>query len=276
MIIGTSPNGVFKVDLKTEEVEWLLEGNFFGIDYFVTKKKNHTEYLLCLAERLKKGINIVCFSIKKDITKYVSTTFVPEVEDVHQIKCKQKERIVFITDTKHNRVVNLDLKTNKKVIGNFHENDHPDAEEKRQTRRKLVDIQSCRQSGPDILQPVRQCKCGLQNRVGARFHHMIPADADGIVLGHVFGTESDDIGYDSHGGFRRIDEGFLGDILLQYVILDRPSKAGQGNTPLLRHREIEGPDCRSRTVYRHRSGYLVHGDPAEEYLHVLERVYCHS
>ena len=52
----------------------------------------------------------------------------------------------------------------------------------------------------------------MKNRVGPGFHHVIAADADGVVFGHVFGAVSDNVGYNPHGRFRWIDIGVSGQV----------------------------------------------------------------
>ncbi len=69
--------------------------------------------------------------------------------------------------------------------GNFHKKVHADSKEKRQPRRKLINIQTGIQSCPNIFQPVSQRKCRLQHGISPGFHHMVTADTDGVVAGHM-------------------------------------------------------------------------------------------
>lgn len=95
MIIGTSPNGVFSVNTETEEVVWLLRGNFFGI----TQTKDN----IYLAERELHGTKIHCFTMYLNdmlINNSFLTTII-DVKDVHQITT-YKESLV-LTDTMRNK-----------------------------------------------------------------------------------------------------------------------------------------------------------------------------
>ena len=76
-------------------------------------------------------------------------------------------------------------KSGRPQHGNVHEKVHADAEKERESRGKGVDIHTAFQGCPDILNAVSQGKGGLQHTVGTGFHHMVAADADGVVLRHI-------------------------------------------------------------------------------------------
>ena len=98
--------------------------------------------------------------------------------------------------------------------GDIHEKVHPDAEKKGQSRGKRIDVEPFFQCGFDIFQSIGHGKRQLQHGVGPGFHHVIPADADGIVPRHVAGTVFDDVGDNPHGRLRWINIGVSGEILL--------------------------------------------------------------
>lgn len=111
MIILTSPNGVYKVNYKTNEVEKILDGNFFGIAY------QAYENILFLAERQDWGTLLRLFDLDdefEEIRRYP----VEEVEDAHQIAILNFPSMTFsvefprpiirMTDTKKNRIVDID------------------------------------------------------------------------------------------------------------------------------------------------------------------------
>ena len=98
--------------------------------------------------------------------------------------------------------------------GDLHEKIHAYAKEKREPRCKGIDIETGSQGGFDIFQTVCQGKGRLKNRIGTGLHHVVAADADRVVLGHMLGAIADDIGYNSHGGFRWIDIGVAGQVFL--------------------------------------------------------------
>ena len=100
MIIGTSPNGVFKIDESNERIEWIFKGNFFGID----RDLNNFIYL---AERKKWGTILRVYDFTKQIEfkKY----YFKEVHDVHQIYISKSSfngiPHTILTDTKHNSIL---------------------------------------------------------------------------------------------------------------------------------------------------------------------------
>jgi hypothetical protein len=97
--------------------------------------------------------------------------------------------------------------------GDLHEKIHAHTEEKREPRGKGIDVQPGGEGRAHVLQAVGQGEGALQHRVGAGFHHVVAADADRVELGHVLGTEGDDVRYDPHGGSWRIDIGVAGQVL---------------------------------------------------------------
>lgn len=119
MIIGTSPNGVFIVDEKTETIHWKLKGNFFGIHY-----DYYLEQVL-IAERYKEGTKLHTF---KNIKRQGKSIQIPNVSDVHQITCTSGVwgcNILF-TDTKRNRVVLYEYPKKRFTIGELSDNTEED------------------------------------------------------------------------------------------------------------------------------------------------------
>jgi len=119
MIILTSPNGVFLVDEKTDQIKLKLKGNFFGIS-----QKFYTGEIY-IAERLERETILHVF---KNINRLGKSFKIPSVSDVHQIACNQSywSNKIFLTDTSRNRIVYFDTKTNKTEIGTIDEKTEED------------------------------------------------------------------------------------------------------------------------------------------------------
>jgi len=105
MIIGTSPNGIFKVDTKTEKVEWVQKGNFFG----VSKIGRESFSDIFVAERKEWGTLLRQYN-SSTLTQS-KKQYVKEAHDVHQIYSYLNDYNaslwILVTDTKHNRIVNI-------------------------------------------------------------------------------------------------------------------------------------------------------------------------
>ena len=130
MIIGTSPNGVFTVDIETKEVSWLRKGSFFGIasinnlctcvGFAGNKAKERQEEAVTrvgdsiyLAERTNKGTRLHEYTYKYDDTLSIINRFSNYtsyltylVEDVHQIAVTKNMfyRSILLTNTKYNNI----------------------------------------------------------------------------------------------------------------------------------------------------------------------------
>jgi len=83
-------------------------------------------------------------------------------------------------------------------LGNFHVKIHANAEEEREPRRDVVDLEPGRHGAAHVLDAVGDGEGQLKLRVCACFLHVIAADADAVVLGHVLRRERKDVLNDSH------------------------------------------------------------------------------
>jgi len=88
--------------------------------------------------------------------------------------------------------------------------------------------------------------------------------------GHSTGAEFDGIRYQPHGGFRWENELFLGDILLQDVVLGRARELVEGHTLFLRDGTVKGQQYGRGTVDGHARAHRAQVYPVEEDLHVLQ------
>ena len=76
-------------------------------------------------------------------------------------------------------------KTRGSKLCDLHVEVHPDTKEKRQTRCKLVDIQSCGERSADIFFAVSKCIGELESGISTCFLNMIARDRNRIELRHI-------------------------------------------------------------------------------------------
>ena len=78
-------------------------------------------------------------------------------------------------------------------LRDLHEKVHAEAEEERETGREGVDIETFRDRGAHILDPVGQCVGQFLDAGGAGFLHVIAGNRDRIEARHLLRGEFDDI-----------------------------------------------------------------------------------
>jgi hypothetical protein len=149
-------------------------------------------------------------------------------------------------------------------------------EEKTESRRKLIDMQSALDGRLDVCQPVGEGERQFLRGGCACFTNVIAADRYRIPLRHMAGGELDGIDDQTHGWFGREDILVLGDVFLQNIVLKRAAQLAPGDAALLRHHQVHCPDNCSRRVDRHRGADLVERQPIEQYLHIGKRGDCHA
>ena len=157
--------------------------------------------------------------------------------------------------------------------GDLHEEVHSHAKEKRQPRGKRVNIQPRIHGRADIFHSVRQGESGLKHGIRTRFHHVIAADADGVVFGHVLRTISDDVGHDPHGRRGRINIGVPGEVFLEDVILNCPHEMLLFDTLFFRSHNVASENGKHRTVHGHGHRHLIQGNLIKKNFHILDRIH---
>src|SRR5215207_3893437 len=109
-------------------------------------------------------------------------------------------------------------------------------------------------------------------RSATRAASSVAADRDRMPARHVGRARGDHVAQEPHRGVDREAPLLLGDVLLEDVRLDGPAEAIRRYALPLRCNDVEGHHDRGRRVDRHRHRHVAEVDPAEQVLHVVERV----
>ena len=144
-------------------------------------------------------------------------------------------------------------------------------EEEGETGREGINVQPTLHGPARVLHPVGQGEGQFLRRRRTGLADVVAGDGDGIPLRQVLAAELDGVGHQPHRGLRREDVFFLGDVLLEDVVLDRAAEFVHRHTLLLGGGDVHGPGNRRRGINGHRGGYLVQGDAVEENLHIAQR-----
>ena len=124
------------------------------------------------------------------------------------------------------------------------------------------------QTGPQVLQAIRERIGELDIGSRAGFLNVIAADADAVELGHLGSGISEDIGDDSHRLAGRIDVGIAHHIFFEDVILNRARELGWRDALFLGGDVVEGEHRQDRAVHCHRDRHLIKRDAVEERFHI--------
>ena len=160
-------------------------------------------------------------------------------------------------------------------LRHLHEEVHADAEEERQARRELVDLDAGGQRRPNVLHAVRQGEGHFLDQIGARLLHVIAGYGDGVEARHVLRSVADDVGDDAHALLGRIDVGVAHHEFLQNVVLNGAGQGGRSDPLLLAGDDVAGHHRQHGAVHGHGDGHLIEGNAVEENLHVLDRIDGH-
>ena len=145
-------------------------------------------------------------------------------------------------------------------------------EEEREPRRELVDVHPARDRPLDIGEAVRERERELLRRRRAGLADVVAGDRDRVPLGHLRRAPLHHVRDEPHRRLGREDVLLLRDVLLEDVRLDRPAQRRRRDALLLADGDVEREQDRRGRVDRHRGADVAERDPAEERLHVLERV----
>ena len=158
------------------------------------------------------------------------------------------------------------------VLGDLLEEVDVRVEEEGEARREVVDREPAGDRGVDVGEAVREREGELLHRVRAGLADVVAGDRDRVPARHLLRAELDHVRHEPHRRLGREDPLLLRDVLLEDVRLDRPAELGARDALLLADADVEREQHRRRRVDRHRGRDLAERDPAEERLHVRERV----
>ena len=149
---------------------------------------------------------------------------------------------------------------------------HPDVEEERNARRKVVDCEPSCEAGAQIFEPVGERVRQLDLLRRARLLHVIAAHADGVESRHFGRRERKEVAHDAHRRLRRVDVSIAHHELFQNVVLNGAAQLFRLDALLLRRNNVERHHRQHRAVHRHGNRNLVERNLIEEDLHVFDRV----
>jgi len=149
-------------------------------------------------------------------------------------------------------------------------------EEKRQARSKLVDIETCLDRRFDIGDAICNGEGNLLHCRGARLSDMVAGDRDGVPVRHLLRAIFKNIRDEPHRGRGRENIGAAGNVLFQYIVLDRPIERLGTHALLLGHGNVHRKEHSRRGVDRHARRHLVERDAVEQHLHVRKRIDGHT
>ncbi len=152
---------------------------------------------------------------------------------------------------------------------------HPNAPEEAQAGGEIIDVQSGRDPGSYVGQPVGQGVGQFHLRRGARLVHVVAADADAVEARHVLGRVGEDVGYDPHARPRRVDIGVADHELLQDVVLYGAGQLLRPHPLPLGGHDVEGHYGQYGPVHGHTDRHLLQRNLVEEPLHILHRIDGH-
>ena len=160
-------------------------------------------------------------------------------------------------------------------LGYLHEKVLSLRPEKRQPRRKRVDVDPRFETGADVLEAVGQSVGHFQIGRRSRLLHVVAGDGNGIELGHVPGGESEDVGDDAHRGSRGIDVGVAHHVFLENVVLNGAGELLDFDALLLGGHDIKRQDRQNGPVHRHGNRNPVQRNLLEKDFHVLNGIHRH-
>ena len=157
-------------------------------------------------------------------------------------------------------------------LGDFHVEVHADAEEERQARREMVDVEAGFQGGFDVFLAVGQGEGQFQCSVGTGFLDVVARNRNGVVLRHVGRGVADDVGDDAHGAFRRVDIGVAHHEFFQNVVLDRAGQFVLRHALFLCGNDVHGQHWQHGAVHGHGDGDCIQRNAVEQDLHVFHGI----
>ena len=149
-------------------------------------------------------------------------------------------------------------------------------EEEAKARGEVVYVQAACDGPAHVLQAIAQGEGQLLRRRRSRLADVVAADGDGVPQGHLARAELDRVGDEAHRRLWREDVLFLGDVLLENVVLQRSPELRARHALFLCGGNIHGPDNRGGAVDSHARADLAQRDTVKEDLHVLQAADSHA
>ena len=149
-------------------------------------------------------------------------------------------------------------------------------EEEGEPRREGVDVEAALDARLDERESVGEREGELLRRVRAGLADVVAGDRDRVHERHVLRAPLDHVHHEPHRRRGREDPLLLRDVLLEDVRLDGAAQPLERDALLLADARVEREQHCRRAVDRHRGRDLAERDPAEERLHVGERVDRHA
>ena len=138
--------------------------------------------------------------------------------------------------------------------------------------RERIDIETARECGAHVFQPVGDREREFLRGRRTRLVHVIAGDRDRIEFRKVRGRIFDHVGDDAHRRGRRIDVRIANHELFEDVVLNRALQRFARDALLLRRDDEEREARQHGTVHRHRDGRTIERNALEEQRHILDRI----
>ena len=145
-----------------------------------------------------------------------------------------------------------------------------DVPEEGETGREGIHVQAAADPLLHVREPVLEGEGELLRRGRPRLPYVVAGDGDRVEAGRVLARPLEGVGDDLQRGTWREDPRMLRHVLLEDVVLDRPSDLLERYSLLLSGDEQEAVEHHRRPIDRHGDGHLVQRDSVEQRLHVGE------
>lgn len=145
-------------------------------------------------------------------------------------------------------------------------------EEKRYARGEPVHVETRTCGGLDIRDSVGEREANLLRRRRARLANVISADADRVEAGYVLSRIGEDVGDQPQRRRGWKDVCAAGDVLLEYVILDRARELVSRDALLGSNGDVHRQEHGRGGIDGHRGRDFVERNGIEKNLHVGQRV----
>jgi hypothetical protein len=142
-------------------------------------------------------------------------------------------------------------------------------EEETETRGEVIHVESCFYTGLDVREAVGQGEGELLGRRAPCLPDVVATYGDGVPLRHVLCGVDEHVLEDAHRGLGREEPFFLGDVLLEDVVLVSALQLLRRDALLLGGDDVHGQQDHRGGVDGHRGRNLTHRDALEETLHVF-------
>ena len=144
--------------------------------------------------------------------------------------------------------------------------------EEGQTASESVNVQTSFDSSFYISNAVSDGECDFLRSGGTSFTNVVTGNGDGVPQGYVLGAIFENIGDQTHGGFRRENVGAASCILFQNIVLNGAAQFVSGNALFFSNCNVHSQQYGSRSVDGHRGGNFVQRDLVKQDFHICQGV----